>query len=240
MEETKDYIDEIDAIPVTSIDSLRAELAGIGNEGTESNPAPIEQEQEKITPNATGDETEIKPLNLNVGLKDKVIVNIRKGSQPLDVNAAGEPITLPENSVIYNGNYWAMHLKDRQTGEDSVVLDMRAKPGGYNTLEFAVSDVMKVSNTVPVATDSNNVVIMDTTTFIELNVEDPDNDDIIYTIVTQPTHGTLGVLTPGVSGVDYTPDLGYVGPDSFTFKGNDGTADSNVATANITVNTAGE
>ena len=33
----------------------------------------------------------------------------------------------------------------------------------------------------------------------------------------------------------YTPDLHYHGPDSVTFKANDGTVDSNVATVSITV-----
>jgi hypothetical protein len=33
----------------------------------------------------------------------------------------------------------------------------------------------------------------------------------------------------------YTPNAGYFGPDSFTYKANDGTVDSNVATASITV-----
>ena len=33
----------------------------------------------------------------------------------------------------------------------------------------------------------------------------------------------------------YTPDANYNGPDSFTFKANDGTEDSNTATVSITV-----
>jgi large repetitive protein len=34
----------------------------------------------------------------------------------------------------------------------------------------------------------------------------------------------------------YTPNLNFNGSDSFTYKANDGTADSNVATVTITVN----
>ena len=36
--------------------------------------------------------------------------------------------------------------------------------------------------------------------------------------------------------VTYTPAANYHGSDSFTFKANDGTADSNIATVSITVN----
>src|SRR4029077_18422775 len=34
----------------------------------------------------------------------------------------------------------------------------------------------------------------------------------------------------------YTPAAGYSGPDSFSYKANDGSLDSNVATVNVTVN----
>ena len=34
----------------------------------------------------------------------------------------------------------------------------------------------------------------------------------------------------------YTPTAGYYGADSFTYKANDGTADSNVATVSLTIN----
>jgi hypothetical protein len=46
----------------------------------------------------------------------------------------------------------------------------------------------------------------------------------------------MGTLTDCSSGsCTYTPTAGYLGPDSFTWKANDGTSDSNVATFSITV-----
>src|SRR5205085_998216 len=48
------------------------------------------------------------------------------------------------------------------------------------------------------------------------------------------THGAL-TLNPNGS-FSYTPAANYNGPDSFTYKANDGTADSNIATVSITVN----
>jgi hypothetical protein len=56
---------------------------------------------------------------------------------------------------------------------------------------------------------------------------------LTYTIVTPPAHGTISAGT-GASRT-YTPTTNYVGPDSFTFKANDGFADSNTATVSITV-----
>ena len=49
-----------------------------------------------------------------------------------------------------------------------------------------------------------------------------------------PAHGTVTISSNG--GFTYTPTAGYSGSDSFTYKATDGTADSNVATATITVN----
>ena len=46
--------------------------------------------------------------------------------------------------------------------------------------------------------------------------------------VSNPTNPATGAYT-------YTPNTGYSGADTFTFKANDGVADSNVATVDITV-----
>ena len=51
--------------------------------------------------------------------------------------------------------------------------------------------------------------------------------------VTDPAHGTVTLNSDG--GFTYTPASDYIGPDSFTYKANDGTTDSNVATVSITV-----
>src|SRR5262249_55035119 len=52
-------------------------------------------------------------------------------------------------------------------------------------------------------------------------------------LVSSPSHGTLTLNASG--SFTYTPAANYHGPDSFTYKANDGTADSNVATVSITV-----
>ncbi|CAN5755606.1 hypothetical protein BH10CHL1_BH10CHL1_15410 [soil metagenome] len=70
-------------------------------------------------------------------------------------------------------------------------------------------------------------------TNILLSASDADSaDSLTYTIVSNPSHGALSGAPPNVV---YTPDNDYVGADNFTFKVNDGQADSNIATINITV-----
>jgi hypothetical protein len=67
---------------------------------------------------------------------------------------------------------------------------------------------------------------------ISLSASDANGDPLTYTIVSGPSSGSL-------SGTDsfrtYTPNPGFTGSDNFTFKVNDGTADSNVSTVTITV-----
>jgi VCBS repeat-containing protein len=53
-----------------------------------------------------------------------------------------------------------------------------------------------------------------------------------------PSHGTLTLNSDG--SFSYTPAANYNGPDSFTYHANDGTADSNIATVNITLNPAND
>ncbi len=52
--------------------------------------------------------------------------------------------------------------------------------------------------------------------------------------VSDPAHGTLTLNADG--SISYAANAGYTGADSFTYKANNGTLDSNVATVNITVN----
>ena len=70
---------------------------------------------------------------------------------------------------------------------------------------------------------------------VMLTAADADGDKLTASVVTQPAHGSLTPIGVG-SNTTYTPTAGYAGPDSFTFKANDGAMDSNVATVSITVN----
>src|SRR5207244_1618813 len=66
------------------------------------------------------------------------------------------------------------------------------------------------------------------------NDTDTENNALTAIKVSNPAHGTVTLNADG--SFTYTPNANYNGPDSFTYKANDGTADSNVATVNLTVN----
>lgn len=67
---------------------------------------------------------------------------------------------------------------------------------------------------------------------ITLEATDVDGDTLTYTIVDQPENGTL---SGDGAEQTYTPDDGFIGQDSFTFRANDGTLDSNLAVVRIVV-----
>jgi parallel beta-helix repeat protein len=65
------------------------------------------------------------------------------------------------------------------------------------------------------------------------NDNDADGDSLTATRVGNVSHGTVTLNSNG--GFSYTPTSSYTGDDSFTYRANDGTADSNLATVTITV-----
>ena len=100
-------------------------------------------------------------------------------------------------------------------------------------------------NTAPSAAPQSVSTAEDTAKPITLSASDVDGNSTSFAIVSGPSHGTLGTIaSPACTGtaprtcnavVTYTPAADYNGPDSFTFKANDGTVDSAAATVSITV-----
>jgi hypothetical protein len=71
---------------------------------------------------------------------------------------------------------------------------------------------------------------------ITLSGTDPNNDTITFSIVDQPMHGQLSIIS-AQNIVTYTPTTGYIGPDSFTYVARDskGATSIDKATVSITV-----
>jgi hypothetical protein len=85
---------------------------------------------------------------------------------------------------------------------------------------------------LPIADNISVTTAEETSVSIKLTATDEDNDPLDYVIVTLPANGELSGNPQNLS---YTPNLDFFGTDSFTFKANDGTGDSNIATVTITV-----
>lgn len=92
-----------------------------------------------------------------------------------------------------------------------------------------------ITNDVPEAADATLNVTEDTPTAGTLSASDGDGDDLTYSIVTQGTKGTVTINNAATGEYTYTPNANATGADSFTFKVNDGKADSNIATITVTI-----
>ncbi|MBH49430.1 MAG: hypothetical protein CMG69_01590 [Candidatus Marinimicrobia bacterium] len=84
-------------------------------------------------------------------------------------------------------------------------------------------------NSAPVANDMSVSTDEDTPVEIALSADDPDGDELTFTVTSSPSHGAY------VDGA-YIPSSNFNGTDSFTFTASDGELESNVATVTITVN----
>jgi uncharacterized repeat protein (TIGR01451 family) len=89
-------------------------------------------------------------------------------------------------------------------------------------------------NRAPTADPQSVSTPEETAKTLTLSGSDPDGDSLTYAIVSGPSHGSL--TAGATSGTfDYTPNPDYNGADSFSFKVNDGTLDSSIATVSLTV-----
>jgi len=120
------------------------------------------------------------------------------------------------------------------TGKDSFTFTLN--DGDLNSSPAAVTLNM-TPNHVPMADLQSLTTAEDTATAINLTGSDPDGDTVVYSVVTTPSHGSLSGTAPNLT---YSPNKNFSGPDSFTFKVNDGTADSALTTLTINVTPAND
>ena len=120
---------------------------------------------------------------------------------------------------------------------------------GDDTFQFQATDgiaasapatvTVHLTNTAPVAQPDSYQTAQNTrlsvaTSGVLTNDTDADGDRLSAQLVTGPTHAASFAL--GADGsFTYTPTAGYFGTDSFTYKANDGYADSSAVTVTLTV-----
>ena len=89
-------------------------------------------------------------------------------------------------------------------------------------------------NDAPNAPDDLVQTIQETSVAVTLNMTDPDGPGpYVYEVLSNPANGQLSGTAPDLV---YTPNSAFIGQDSFTWKVNDGLADSRTATFVIQVN----
>ncbi|MEM7128643.1 MAG: Ig-like domain-containing protein [Chloroflexota bacterium] len=203
---------------------------GDGNGRTVTRPKSVINPQGTLPPIATDDSY--------MALEDTVFSEGDSGVLSNDTDDGGNPLTAllvesTENGTLTlaaNGSFSYQPNADFH-GEDTFTY--KANNGTENSNEATVSITISPVNDPPVALDGTYKSEEDTVLTIAapgvlLNVQDVDGNSLTVSEVTPPNHGALSLQSDG--SFIYTPDLDFNGTDTFTYKANDGTADSNTAT----------
>ena len=101
--------------------------------------------------------------------------------------------------------------------------------------QFITTNKNTAVNNNPVAKDQSITTNTDTEVEITLRATDKDNNDLTAAIVDKPRHGSLSSINQATGTITYKPNSGFDGSDKFTFKVNDGKADSNNGIVSIRV-----
>ncbi len=134
------------------------------------------------------------------------------------VSGSGLNVTYTPEANYSGNDHFAFRLTDGSLDSRVVVMTIQVAP----------------VNDAPVANGQSVTLPEDSfPKSITLTGSDIEGSALSYIIVSGPAHGMLSVGSSG--NASYRPATNYNGADSFTFKVNDGAADSNVATVTIQV-----
>jgi hypothetical protein len=176
------------------------------------------------------------PIAQNQSLRLRQATNVTiSAASPLGASLTYAIVSQPSHGALSGAAPNVTYTPDAgYVGSDSFTF--KANDGASDSNIATVSITVLATDHPPVAIDGTASISSRTISPISLIASDPDNDPLTFTIVTPPAHGQLS----GGTGANrtYTPASGYLGADSFTFKANDGTLDSNVAQFTISVTPA--
>lgn len=185
-------------------------------------------------------------ITLNVSLTPAPVITVQPVSQTLPLGGTLALSVTASNAAAYQWRKDGANLTTggRVTGATANGLTITgltvADSGAYTvvvtnaggSVTSAVATVTVLANNPPVAQAQSVTTAEDTPKAITLSGTDADGNPLTYVVVSGPTNG---VLTGTGANRTYTPNTNFNGGDSFTFKVNDGTVDSALATVSITV-----
>jgi hypothetical protein len=140
----------------------------------------------------------------------------------------------PANRVTLNSN-GSFTFTPAANFNGSYVFSYKANDGFTNSNTVNVTITVNAVNDAPVAVNDSLTGAEDNviTGNVLTNDSDVDGDSLTAIKLSDPVNGDVTLGSNGA--VTYTPDANFSGSDSFTYKANDGAADSNIATVTITV-----
>ncbi|MDT5063794.1 MAG: hypothetical protein QOH63_4253, partial [Acidobacteriota bacterium] len=182
---------------------------------------------EDIADKTTNEDT---PISFDFNVGDAALIT--------SVTATSSNTTLVPNntanlSVTGTGSTRTLRISPAANLSGTTTITVTVNGSNSQTMSDTFVLTVNAVNDAPVADSQSVTTNEDTPKAITLTGSDVDSSSLSYIIVANPAHGTLSGSAPNLT---YTPSANYNGTDSFTFKINDGSADSNIATVSITIN----
>lgn len=156
-----------------------------------------------------------------------IITELDAGQTIASVVVNGAEFATLENQ---GGGVYALRLTP-QTGdvrEHILTVTATDSAGGATSVNVTV-----VVFPLPTATAQAVATNPNTPVGVTLGGTDADDLPLTFELVTQPTRGTLSGVPPALT---YTPNAGFFGVDSFTFKVSNGIVESAPAAVTVTIN----
>ncbi len=154
-----------------------------------------------------------------------------------DTDPEGDPMTAlletgPTNGALTLNADGSFTYTPDPNFNGSDAFTYRATDGTTTSLVANVSIGVASVADVPVADDQFAFVEVDSNLAVTLTGSDGDGDPLDFAVTTGPVNGVLSGQAPDLT---YTPDPGYLGPDSFEFTASDAAFSSDVATVSLFV-----
>lgn len=141
-------------------------------------------------------------------------------------------LTSGGNAEWINPNYHQASDLYGSYSEDDFRLGFNAAQSTLGAVATFAGANIAVPSDPPVADPQSVTADEDVAEAITLTGSDPEDDPLTYSIVDNPSHGSLSGTPPDVT---YTSDTNFNGDDSFTFRVHDGYSYSPAATVDIEV-----
>jgi hypothetical protein len=167
-----------------------------------------------------------------VATDEDTAVAITLAGSDADLDTLTYSIVSPPTGGTLSGTAPNLSYTPAENSNGSDSFTFLVNDGTVDSAIATVSIEVVAVNDLPVALAQSVSTAEDTANAISLAGTDVEGSALSYSIVSQPANGTLSGTAPNVT---FTPAANFNGSSSFTFKVNDGTADSAVATVSITV-----
>jgi VCBS repeat-containing protein len=150
------------------------------------------------------------------------VASVTQGSNGT-VTSNGTDVTYTPNANFNGTDSFSYTISDGNGGADTANVFVTINP--VNDAPTAVDDSYTTDEGTPLNVPAPGVLGNDS---------DVDGDPLTAVLDVGPSNGILTLNADG--SLNYTPNAGFNGNDTFTYRANDGALDSNTATVTITVN----